>query len=102
MTAPSVLDDGIEHEIVAERALARDPQPVRQHHVGRAALERDLAGFGRGELERLDLQVGFAVEAMRLDDVELPRQRAGALHREPDAILGHCARLSSKRDDAGK
>ena len=60
----------IEDEVVAERAFARDPQPVRQHHVGRAALERDLAGLGRGELERLDPQIGFAVEAVRLDDVE--------------------------------
>src|SRR5262245_50902974 len=28
----------IEDEAVAERALARDPQPIRQHEVGRAAL----------------------------------------------------------------
>ena len=80
----------IEYEAVAERALTRDPQPVRQHHVGGAALERDLAGFGRGKLDGVDLQTGFAVEPVRPDDIEFPRQRAGALHGEPDAVGGAC------------
>src|SRR5712692_1410169 len=65
----------MEDQAVAERALPRHPQPVREHEIGRAALERDLAGLGRGELDGLDLEIEPAIEAMRLDDVELPRQR---------------------------
>ncbi len=76
----------IEHQAVAERALARDPQPVRQHQVGGAALERDLAGLGRRQLDRIDLQVELAVEPMRADDVEFPGERASALHRHADAL----------------
>ena len=40
----------------------------------------------------------FAVEAMRPDDVELPRQRPGPLHRHTNAVGGRRARLSGKRD----
>ena len=55
----------IEHELVAERTFARHPQPVRQHQVDRAALERDLAGFGRGQLHPLDIEVELPVEPVR-------------------------------------
>ena len=37
---------GIEHQLVAERALARHPQPVRQHHVGGAAASAILPASG--------------------------------------------------------
>ena len=33
-------------------------------------------------------EVGFAVEAVRLDDVELPGQRPGPLHRQANAVGG--------------
>src|ERR1700704_515731 len=60
---------GIENQAVAERPLARDPQPVRQHQIGRAALERDLAGFGRGELDGFDDRIKIAIESIILVDV---------------------------------
>src|SRR5262249_52329725 len=39
---------------------------------------------------------------MRPDDVELPRQRPGPLHRNTNAVGGRRARLSGKRDHGGK
>jgi len=34
------------------------------------------------------LQTGLEIEAVHLDDVELPSERAGPLHRDADAIGG--------------
>src|SRR6266576_536906 len=62
----------IKDEIIAERTLARDPKPIRKHEVGRAALERDLAGSGRSELDGIDRKIKLAIEPVRPDDVELP------------------------------
>ena len=79
---------GIEGEGVAERALARHPQPVRQDDIGGAAFQRDLAGLGAGQFGGLEIETGLLIEAVGFDDLKLPRQRAGFLHRDPDAIGG--------------
>ncbi len=82
---------GVEYQAIAQGTLARNPEPVRKHEIDRAAFERDLAGFGRGEFERFDREARLAVEAVRLDDIHFPRQRAGPLHREANALGGVCA-----------
>jgi len=38
--------------------------------------------------DRLDGKIELAIEAVRLDDVELPGERAGPLHCETNAIGG--------------
>ena len=79
---------GGEQEIVAERPLARHPQPVRDDHVDRAAAQRDLAGLGRGELLDLNVEIGRLVEPARLGDGELPGDGAGPLHGDAQRIGG--------------
>ena len=69
----------IKNQVVAERAFARDPEPVRQHEVRGTALERDLAGLGAGEFGYVDIEIGLLVEAVSADDLQLPRQRSGLL-----------------------
>ena len=44
---------GRECQLAPERALARDPQPVGEDDVDRAARHRDLAGFRIGEVDDL-------------------------------------------------
>jgi hypothetical protein len=88
----------IKDEAVTQRALARDPEPIGKHNIGRAALERDLAGFGRCKLHGLDREVELAIDAMGFDDIDLPRERAGFLHREPNAVGGGGI-CRGKRDD---
>ena len=93
----------VKDQAVAECALARHPQPVRQHEVGRAAFEGDLAGFGRGKLDGFDGKVGPAVETIGLDDVQLPGQRSRSLHRNTNAVgRSSAGRLAGKHDDGGK
>ncbi len=87
---------GIEDDRVAERTLARHPQPIGQHEIGRAAPKRDLARFRRGKLDRLDVEIALAVEAVGPDHIELPRQRAGFLHRKTNAAGG--CRLAGRQD----
>ena len=72
----------------SERALARDPQPVGQDDVGAAADQRDLAGFGGGELGGLEIDTGFLVEAIGADDRQLPAEGAGRLDGEPQFVGG--------------
>ena len=76
----------IEDEIVAQRTLAPDPQPVGDDQVGRAAFERDLAGLGAGKLGRLDREIMLPVEAGGADDVELPGERSGLLRGDAQAL----------------
>ena len=45
---------------------------------------------------RLDVEIGLLVEAMRLDDLEFPGERAGLLHREADAIGGRGVRSKQR------
>ena len=78
-------------EPVAQRPLARHPGPIRHDDVGRAGAQRNLAGLGTCELDRLDIQLGLLVEAVRLDDVELPGQRPGFLRHQANAIGRHGA-----------
>ena len=86
-----------EHEPVAERALARHPQPVGDDQVGLPALQRDLAGFGGGELCRLNVEVFRLVEAERLHRRDLPGDRAGLLHGQADRVR----RLGASRREEG-
>src|SRR5437763_16077816 len=76
----------IKHERVAERARASDPQPVGEHDIGRAALERYFSGFCRCELDGLDCEPKLALNSVSLDDINFPRERAGFLYRNANAI----------------
>ena len=74
---------GIERQLRAFGAFPRDPQPVRDDDVGAAALNGDLAGFGRGELRDVELEPGLLVETEGAHDRHLPAGGAGLLQREP-------------------
>ena len=76
----------IEDEVVAQRTLAPDPQPVGDDQVGRSAFERDLAGLGAGKLGRLDREIMLPVEASGADDVELPGERSGLLRGDAQVL----------------
>ena len=62
--------------------------------------ERHLAGFGRRKLDGIDSEVKLVVNAVPFDDVKLPRQRAGLLHGNANAI-GVCI-FSPKRNEGNQ
>ncbi len=70
---------GPESKIGAKAAFARDPEPVAQDDVDRAAHQGDLARLGRGEFGDGEVEAGFGVEPRPFDDGELPGERAGLL-----------------------
>ncbi len=65
---------GIERQLGAELALARHPQPVRDHHVGAAAAQRDLAGLGAGEFGDLQRQGRPACRGHARGSPQVPRR----------------------------
>ena len=81
-----IVDDAV------EAALAIDD-------VGAAALNGDLAGFGRGELRDVELEPGFPVETEGAHDRHLPAGGAGLLQREPQFF---CMRRSGCKQGGGE
>ena len=79
---------GIERQLGAELAFARHPQPVRDHDVGIAGAQRDLAGLGARELDHLDREISLLVEPVRADDGQFPGEGSGLLHRNADGLRG--------------
>ena len=77
---------GRELQAAAKGALARNKHDIGEDHIRGAADQRDLARLGRGQFRHDQVKAGFFREAMGLDDVELPRERAGFLRRDAQAL----------------
>jgi hypothetical protein len=80
-----------EGEIAAECAAARNPEPVRQDDVDRAALKRHRRAVLAGELDRRDDDAMGAVEPVAAHDVEFPVD--GAEFEDADAHDGQFRRV---------
>ncbi len=78
----------IEQEFLAKAAFARNPKPVRQDHVGAAADQRDLAGFGGRQLVAFDVEVGLLVEPVGFGDGQLPPKCSRGLDGEAQLVGG--------------
>ena len=77
---------GRELQTAAKGALARNEHDVGQNHVRGAAHERDLAGLGRREFRHDKVKARLFGQAVRLDDIQFPRERAGLLRGDAQPL----------------
>ena len=76
---------GIEDQVVAERPLARNPQPVRDDEIGGAAFSAILPASVLAS-SGVSMSRSAFLSRPWLDDVELPGERAGLLRNDANAI----------------
>src|SRR5262245_31601100 len=91
----------MKHKAGAEGALARDPGPIRYDDISGTAPERDLAGFGTGELSDLNGKSCGPVETMGADDVKFPPEGTGSLGHDANRVVG-ASRPCEQDDCRGK